>query len=560
MKKVFFYVTLIDMIYEVMLTLSPGQEDDDKLVKEKILYALEKTDIHIKLSDISALVCKKKSIDARHGQIKLHARFGVYVGETPATGFTPSWQKADSNKQVVIVGAGPAGLFAALTLLESGIQPIIIERGNETSLRKKDIAEISKSGAVNPDSNYCFGEGGAGAFSDGKLFSRSNKRGDISRILSIFHYHGADQSILSDAHPHIGTDKLPSVINAITNTIRSFGGIIHFNTCCTDFIFNDNRIDAVSTQNTLSREVGEIKASCVILACGHSADDIYRLVAKCSEASDNSDQALEAKTFAAGLRVEHPRKLIDYIQYHGSKSRNTLASAEYRFTAQIADRGVYTFCMCPGGFVVPSATGPDHIVINGMSASGRNSNWSNSAVVVEIRPEDIPSEFGSDILAGLNFRNSIEKEAALQSTQSAKSADSQNSMSQAAPAQRLIDFLEGKLSKSLPKSSYAPGIVSSRLDLWLPKHISHRLKEAFYEFDKKMKGFISADALLIAPETRTSTPVRILRNPATFESPALCGIYPAGEGSGYAGGIVSSAMDGEKVAQAIAEKCFSIST
>ena len=548
------------MVYEVMLTLFPGQEEDQELVKKRILRILSDGGTHISSSEVSAIICKKKSVDARRKDVKYHIRYAVYVGETPSNNFTPVWQNVDTKKQVVIVGAGPAGLFAALTLLEKGIQPIVIERGTETSQRKKDIANINKSGSVNENSNYCFGEGGAGTFSDGKLYSRSNKRGDISRILSILHYHGADKEILSDAHPHVGTDKLPKIINEITATIRKFGGKVLFNTKCIDFELDDSHhIVAVKTLNIETNAKSTIKVQNVILATGHSADDIYTLVAKCavdhaSVTSDNRlyvlQKALESKTFAMGVRVEHPRELIDAIQYGEDGVEKNLSSAEYRLSTQIASRGVYSFCMCPGGYVVPSASAPEHIVINGMSASGRNSAWSNSAFVVETRPEDIPSEFGNDVLSGLKFRSSIEEEAFKQ-TQLANSKNPQS-----APAQRLVDFLEGRLSENLPKTSFSPGIVSSRLDLWLPEHMSLRLKEAFNEFDTKMKGFISEDAILIAPETRTSTPIRILRDTTTCESPVLKGLFPTGEGAGYSGGIVSSAMDGENVARAIIENVF----
>ncbi len=548
------------MIYEVMLTLFPGQEEDKELVKKRILRMLSDSGTYVGSSEVSAIVCKKKSIDARRKDVKIHIRYAVYVGETPSDNFVPEWKTVDGSKKVVIIGAGPAGLFAALSLLEKGIQPIIIERGNETSQRKRDIAEISRTGVVSEDSNYCFGEGGAGTFSDGKLYSRSNKRGDISHILSILHYHGADKSILSDAHPHIGTEKLPEVISAVTATIKSFGGEIHFNTKCIDFEFdNEHHITAIHTEHTETRKTERLEASCILLATGHSADDIYKLVAKsalahASVTSDNRmyilQQAMEAKTFAIGVRLEHPRELIDRIQYGQSDNDANLPSAEYKLTAQIAGRGVYSFCMCPGGFVVPSASASTHLVVNGMSASGRNSVWSNSAIVVETRPEDIPSEFGNDVLAGLNFRNNIEEESFSQ----AKKGKGKNP--QSAPAQRLVDFLEGRLSKTLPKSSYAAGLVSSRLDLWLPEHISLRLQEAFHEFDKKIKGFVCEEAVLIAPETRTSTPVRILRHSVTCENPVLKGVYPAGEGAGYSGGIVSSAMDGENVAKAIIDYVF----
>lgn len=535
------------MVKELSITVKPEDEKNQGLHKNLIKKELQKN--HIK-AEAFETVFIKKSIDARHGQLKLHLRYKVYIGEKADTAgdWKPQWkavagQGSGAGKgTVIIVGAGPAGLFGALKLLESGIKPLILERGRETSQRKKDIALISTKGLVNGDSNYCFGEGGAGTFSDGKLYTRSNKRGDISSILRIFHYFGADEKILTDAHPHIGTDRLPQIINAMRNKIIELGGEFHFNERVSDFLIENKRIYGVESTNILSGEKQRFTGDAVLLATGHSASDIYELLAKaCPE-------ALEAKTFAAGVRVEHPRSLIDEIQYHGKRQESGLGAAEYRLTTQVDERGVYSFCMCPGGFVVPSSSGPEEIVVNGMSAAGRNSKWSNAAIVVEIRPEDIPQKFrqaaeacGCQQLAGLIFRREIEEAAY------------KNGKAQAAPAQRLIDFLAGKKSDTLPASSYTPGLVSSELGVWLPVHISDRLKKGFRIFDNYMHGFISEDALLIAAETRTSTPVRILRDKESFESPAIKGLYPAGEGSGYSGGIVSSAMDGENACIKVAE-------
>jgi uncharacterized FAD-dependent dehydrogenase len=408
-----------------------------------------------------------------------------------------------------------------------------VERGKRTPERKRDIAAIGRGGAAPRDSNYCFGEGGAGTFSDGKLYSRSNKRGNIRRVLETLCCFGADQSILIDAHPHIGSDRLPAIISAMTDKIRELGGEVHFETRCTGFIVEKGKLRGIRTS------AGDLRAEAVILAAGHSAPDIYRLLAEIAP------NALEAKAFAVGVRVEHPRSVIDGIQYHGAEKKQALPAAEYRLTAQVDGRGVYSFCMCPGGVVVPSASAPDEVVVNGMSAAGRNSRWSNAAIVVEVRPEDIP---GNGELSGLAFRTELEKtayrEAAIDATVTVSSGSK-------APAQRLTDFLAGRLSATLPSSSYAPGLVSSRLDEWLPPFIARRLQAAFPEFDQKMRGFICADALLIAPETRTSTPVRITRKSETFESAAISGLFPAGEGSGYAGGIVSSALDGENTAAAV---------
>ncbi len=543
------------MIKEITITVRAEDEKNPSLHKKLIQKELEKNGV--KSSESFKSVFIKKSIDARHGQLKLHLRYKIYIGEEPGAevNWKPAWKKAwggdDGSRTVIIVGAGPAGLFGALKLLESGIKPVIIERGTETPQRRKDIALISTKGIVKEDSNYCFGEGGAGTFSDGKLYTRSNKRGDISSILCIFNYFGADEKILTDAHPHIGTDRLPQVINAMRAKIIELGGEFHFNERVISLISekaDDGSgkklcVKGVETQNVLTGEKKTYTGAAVLLATGHSAGDVYEMIAKTAPA------ALEAKTFAAGVRVEHPRELIDKIQYHGRGADAGLGAAEYRVTAQVDGRGVYSFCMCPGGFVVPSSSGPDEIVVNGMSAAARNSKWSNAAIVVEIRPEDIPQKFYSEAeklgcpqIAGLLFRTEIEKLAAA------------NGSGQSAPAQRLTDFLAGRKSKDLPLSSYTAGLVSSELGSWLPSHIGDRLKKGFVEIDKNMHGFISSDALMIAAETRTSTPVRILRDKESFECTAIAGLYPAGEGSGYSGGIVSSAMDGENACSKIAEK------
>ena len=530
------------MITEVTITVLPDDEKNKNLIEKLILKELAKKNVSAGKKHIPVFV--KKSIDARHGQLKYHLRYKVFIDEEPGevkTSALPEWKSADGKKTVIIVGSGPAGLFGALKLLEKGIKPVIVERGERTSDRKKSIAKISTQDLVDSDSNYCFGEGGAGTFSDGKLYTRSNKRGDISKILQIFVRFGADEKILTDAHPHIGTDKLPAVINAMRNFIIEKGGEFYFNSKCTGFIGKNNCITGISMENTKSGEKLELKGDAVLLATGHSASDIYEMLAKISPHS------LEAKTFAMGVRVEHPRTLIDSIQYHGKTEG--MGAAEYRLVTQVENRGVYSFCMCPGGFVVPSATGPDEIVVNGMSAAGRNSKWSNAAIVVETRPEDIPEEFvqrakcaGCKALAGLYFRKYIEEETKKQGK------------GQAAPAQRMTDFLANRETKDFPPSSYTPGIVSSRIDIWMPEQIAGRLAQGFLDFGKNMKGFVNKDAVLIASETRTSTPVRILRDKESCESVAIKNMYPAGEGAGYAGGIVSSAMDGEKVCQAISEK------
>lgn len=529
------------MIKEITITVKPEEEKKINLHKTLVLKELKKSSGINAAPGETTLVFIKKSIDARHGQLKLHLRYKVYIGETPdeatqnGQNQLPQWKPVTGNKSVIIIGAGPAGLFGALTLLEKGIKPVIIERGEMTPERKKDIALISTKDLVNADSNYCFGEGGAGTFSDGKLYTRSNKRGNIDRILQILVYFGADKKILTDAHPHIGTNKLPQVINNMRNKIIELGGEFHFNTRAVELLGSNRTVSGV---RTIDVHTGEEKSFCgnaVLLATGHSASDIYYMVSKMNPAS------LEAKTFAVGVRVEHPRILIDAIQYHG-RPQGDLGAAEYRVTAQVEERGVYSFCMCPGGFVVPSSSGPDEIVVNGMSAAERNSKWSNAAIVVETRPEDIPSEYmaqakkdGCPALAGLYFRTALEKAA------------KDNGQGQAAPAQRLTDFLDNKKSADLPPSSFTAGLVSSNLNTWIPSQISKRLAAGFKAINKNMKGFICDDALMIAIETRTSTPVRILRDKETAECTGIKNLYPAGEGSGYSGGIVSSAMDGENV-------------
>lgn len=532
------------MIKEISIQISPDQEKDSEFIKTKIFTELKKNSISFKPSEVET-VFVKKSIDARHKNVKLFMRYKVYIGEKPGEEFSklPEWKNADGKKSVIIVGSGPAGLFGAFKLLEYGIKPIIVERGSDTSTRKRDIAAISTKGVVDGNSNYCFGEGGAGTFSDGKLYTRSNKRGDISSVLKIFANFGADKKILTDAHPHIGTDRLPAIINSMREFIISKGGEFHFDTKCVDLIREGNAVLGIRTENTKTKEAKEFRGNAVVLATGHSAPDIYKMIAKLSP------ESLEAKTFAVGVRAEHPRTLIDAIRFHG-KPDASLGAAEYRFTTQQKDRGVYSFCMCPGGFVVPSQSGPDQIVVNGMSASGRNSKWSNAAVVVETRPEDIPGEYvnrakelGCPALAGLLWRDHLEKLAA------------DNGKGQKAPAQRIRDFVDGKESTDLPETSYTPGIVSSRLDQWIPKQIAERLAMCFKYINRDtMKGYLCDDGLLIALETRTSTPVRIVRSKYSFECVGLANLYPCGEGSGYSGGIVSSAMDGENACVKIAEK------
>lgn len=549
------------MTTDVTIVVRPEEEHDNSVITGKITKELKERRIPFNKSELTT-VFVKKSIDARRGQVKINLRYKVYIGEKPddSTTALPVWKQADERHTVAIIGAGPAGLFGALRLLEDGIKPFIIERGSVTSQRKRDIAAISTRGIVDENSNYCFGEGGAGTFSDGKLYTRSNKRGNIARILQIFAAFGADRAILTDAHPHIGTDRLPAIINAMREKILSLGGEFLFDSRCIGFTTAPGAptvaaqtaplaadryplVTGVTVCNTKTGATREIHADAVLLATGHSSNDIYELMARIAP------DALSEKIFAVGVRIEHPRSLIDSIQFHGKQMEQ---AAEYRLTAQEDGRGVYSFCMCPGGFVVPSSTAPGQIVINGMSSAARNSRWSNSAIVVETRPADIPAPFqeqakkaGCPALAGLYWRSWLEAETFAHGD------------GQKAPAQRLTDFLAGRPSQDLPRTSYTPGVVASRLDQWLPHQIVSRLQAAFRDYDKNMHGFISDDALLIASETRTSTPVRITRDSDSMECIALRRLYPAGEGSGYSGGIVSSAMDGERACNAIAHMLLS---
>ena len=538
---------LKNMTTDISITIKPNDEKNTALIDSEIKHALKNKGIHTENQEITS-VFVKKSIDARHGQIKILLRYKVYIGEKPNGDgeFLPSWKKADGKRRVVIVGSGPAGLYAAFRLLEDGITPILVERGSCTDERKGDITALESDGTLNAQSNFCFGEGGAGTFSDGKLYTRSNKRGDIGKIYRIFVEFGAPEKIMTDAHPHIGTDKLPGIISGMRKKIIELGGEFHFDTLCTDLIVErslsgvEMSAKGIRTKNLKTGAESELLGDAVILATGHSAVDIYKMIARISPSS------LEAKTFAVGVRVEHPRALIDAIQFHGKEMPE---AAEYRLTTQVDGRGVYSFCMCPGGYIVPCATAENQIVINGMSGSGRNSKWSDSAIVVERRPEDIPIEFaekatadGCPALAGLYWRTALEEETF------------RHGKGQFAPAQKLTDFLGHRDSTELPETSYKPGVVASRLDEWLPAEISERLQKAFRDFDKNMHGFVCDDALLIATESRTSTPVRILRDKETLECTGIANLYPSGEGSGYSGGIGSSAMDGEKVAAKIVAK------
>ena len=465
----------------------------------------------------------KRSIDARQRQILVNLKVRVYINELPHDDefSRTDYPNVEGRPQVIVVGAGPGGLFAALRLIELGLRPIILERGKNVHDRKKDLAAISKTQEIDPESNYCFGEGGAGAYSDGKLYTRSKKRGNSDKILNVFCQHGASTAILADAHPHIGTDRLPKVIESMRNTIISCGGEVHFQTKMTQLILKgDTVVGCVADK--------EYKGP-VILATGHSARDVYKYL---SEARIE----LEAKGIAVGVRLEHPSQLIDQIQYHSKNGRGKwLPAAEYSFVTQIGGRGVYSFCMCPGGFVIPAATDKGQIVVNGMSPANRGTAWSNSGMVVEVRPEDVE---GDDVLRVLRFQEELEY-----------LCWQQGNMRQTAPAQRMSDFVNGKLSYDLPKSSYAPGLISSPLHFWLPDLVSDRLREGFKVFGRKSHGFLTNEAVLIGVETRTSSPLRIVRDGDTLQHVRIQGLFPCGEGAGYAGGIVSAGVDGERCAE-----------
>jgi uncharacterized protein len=474
----------------------------------------------------------KKSIDARKRDISINLEIEVFSGnDLPAPSIMPfNQQNVARNPEVIIIGAGPAGLFAALRLIELGIRPVIIERGKDVSSRKKDIALINRTQTIDPDSNYCFGEGGAGTFSDGKLYTRSKKRGDNKRILELFCLHGANENILYESHPHLGSDKLPGIISRIRKSITDSGGLFLLEKRVSDFILERNEIKGVVVSG------GEKYFSpYVILATGHSARDIYE-ICKVREID------LEQKSFAMGIRVEHPQELIDRIQYHGQLHGEYLPAASYNLVKQVDSRGVYSFCMCPGGFIVPSATSQEEIVVNGMSPSRRNSPYANSGIVVEIRSEDLKKYSRYGKLAGLEFQKEFER-----------MAWENGGRTQTAPAQRITDYVGGTTSGSLPKVSYFPGVTSSPLHNWLPVTIGKRLKDGFRLFDSMIKGFITDEAVILGVESRTSSPVRIPRDPEKFQHIRISGLYPCGEGSGYAGGIVSSAVDGTKAAEAIAK-------
>lgn len=483
---------------------------------------------------IKLLQILKRSIDARQRRVMVNLTVRCFIDKLPdnINRYEPYRYGDVSNAQtVVVVGAGPGGLFAALRLIELGLRPVVLERGKNVDDRRRDLARISRENIVDENSNYSFGEGGAGAYSDGKLYTRSKKRGSVDRILQIFNQFGASENILIDAHPHIGSDKLPAVIKAMRQQILKSGGDVRFSTRVTGL-----KMDGMSVVGVVCEDGSEFDGP-VILATGHSARDVYRML-------DGLNIEIEAKGIAVGVRLEHPQKLIDQIQYHSSEGRGEwLPAAEYSFVTQVDGRGVYSFCMCPGGIIVPAASGPNQLVVNGMSPSNRGSRWANSGMVVEIRPEDVDEQYAKyGNLKMMAFQEDLER---LCYEQAGKT--------QNAGAQRMRDFVEGRASVDLPRTSYAPGIHPSRLDKWLPEQIGKRLQQGFRKFGSFAQGFLTNEAILIGVESRTSSPVRIPRDRETMVHIRIDGLYPCGEGAGYAGGIVSAAMDGEKCAEAVAK-------
>ena len=530
------FAYICTMIQELQLRLLPEIAADAVRLRQYI--AEEKGLALSALKDIRIL---KRSIDARQRTIFVNLKVRLYINEQPTDDeyIHVNYPDVSDKPQVIVVGAGPGGLFAALRLIELGLRPIVLERGKDVHERKKDLATIARTQQVDEESNYCFGEGGAGAYSDGKLYTRSKKRGNIEKILNVFCQHGASTAILADAHPHIGTDRLPQVIEAMRHTIIRCGGEVHFQTKMVGLIINhspltiDHSVVGVKAQQMFNGQRSMVNEKeflgPVILATGHSARDVYHYLYK-------EKIELEAKGIAVGVRLEHPSKLIDQIQYHRKEGRGQwLPAAEYSFVTQVDGRGVYSFCMCPGGFVIPAATGPEQVVVNGMSPASRGTQWSNSGMVVELRPEDIE---GDDVLRVLRYQADLERMCWQQAN-----------MKQTAPAQRMADFVNGRLSFDLPRSSYAPGLVSSPLHFWMPKPISIRLQQGFRAFGRQAHGFLTNEAVMIGVETRTSSPVRIVRNNDTLQHIRLQGLFPCGEGAGYAGGIVSAGVDGERCAE-----------
>lgn len=543
------------MIHEYQLRILPEQAASEQSLKQYI--SREKG---LDVRTINAIRILKRSIDARQRTIYVNLTIRVFVNETPSEEefVRTDYPNVEGRPAVIVVGAGPGGLFAALKLIELGLRPIVVERGKNVRERKEDLARISREHKVDAESNYSFGEGGAGAYSDGKLYTRSKKRGSVEKILNVFCQHGASPTILSDAHPHIGTDKLPRVIENMRNTILACGGEVHFQTRMEAILIEGQKVKGIET-NTGKTFLGP-----VILATGHSARDVYRWLYA-------HGVQLETKGIAIGVRLEHPSMLIDQIQYHNKNGRGKyLPAAEYSFVQQVDGRGVYSFCMCPGGFVVPAASGPHQLVVNGMSPSNRGTKWSNSGMVVETHPEDLllPEmqlqaepfpESNESLTEELILRDGKQPEGAIHTLAMMRFQEKleqicwqQGNMRQTAPSQRMVDFTRKKLSYDLPATSYSPGLVSSPLHFWMPSFLSERLSKGFQLFGKSSRGFLTNEAVMIAVETRTSSPVRIVRDKDTLQHLTVEGLFPCGEGAGYAGGIVSAGIDGERCAEAVA--------
>lgn len=543
------------MIHEYQLRILPEQAASEQSLKQYI--SREKG---LDVRTINAIRILKRSIDARQRTIYVNLTIRVFVNETPSEEEfeRTDYPNVEGRPAVIVVGAGPGGLFAALKLIELGLRPIVVERGKNVRERKEDLARISREHKVDAESNYSFGEGGAGAYSDGKLYTRSKKRGSVEKILNVFCQHGASPTILSDAHPHIGTDKLPRVIENMRNTILACGGEVYFQTRMESILIEGQKVKGIET-NTGKTFLGP-----VILATGHSARDVYRWLYA-------HGVQLETKGIAIGVRLEHPSMLIDQIQYHNKNGRGKyLPAAEYSFVQQVDGRGVYSFCMCPGGFVVPAASGPHQLVVNGMSPSNRGTKWSNSGMVVETRPEDLllPEmqlqaepfpESNESLTEELILRDGKQPEGTIHTLAMMRFQEKleqicwqQGNMRQTAPSQRMVDFTRKKLSYDLPATSYSPGLVSSPLHFWMPSFLSERLSKGFQLFGKSSRGFLTNEAVMIAVETRTSSPVRIVRDKDTLQHLTVEGLFPCGEGAGYAGGIVSAGIDGERCAEAVA--------